>query len=334
MLEQARKYKHPEELLHAKIVLSMCFDVKANEFSASARTMVQLLKLYPNYHAPPAGIETKRSAALKVANALVLTLSEDAFASLLSRAAQLSLNVVTTRPLPLPDEELDLSDMEDIPLSTNTKFSSHRSAILDEKDGLLAHKAIATRIEAMAKERTIVREWSQSERDENAEVAVGVVKTYANKDVSSYDSKRVQQYLLKCLTHRLKILQAKAGSEPKVAEVPRTLSCSSTATELESASSGLPSDSEAPKYHSSGALLPPPPESGLGADHPYNSKVVNTAEVQLVQPRVPHPITAAHATACMSLVTEIEQMQEGKDFAINTDITDKLSRWFCPPISS
>ena len=33
----------------------------------------------------------------------------------------------------------------------------------------------------------------------------------------------------------------------------------------------------------------------------------------------------------MSVVNEIEQMQESKDFSINSNITDKLTAWLCPP---
>ena len=58
-------------------------------------------------------------AALKVAELLCSTMSEKAFSEVLSRAASLSLNVSTEREVPIPEEEIDLSDVEDIPLSAN-----------------------------------------------------------------------------------------------------------------------------------------------------------------------------------------------------------------------
>ena len=328
MFLEAKKYKEPDQLLQAKTILLLQFEVKSNEFSSTVKAMVKLLKLYPSYR-EPATAETLRSAALSIIDVLCRTLRESAFASLMSRATELALSIVTTRTLPPPVEELDLSDMEDIPLSTNAKFSTHRTALLEEKDGMLEHKAVDRRIETLISERTVVREWTQQERDNNKDVAAGVVKTYANKDISSCDALKTQQYLLKCLKHRINILQAKPATEPKRVEV-RAPSSSSTATATESATL-LPSEPEVQKYHSSGALMPPPPESGLGKDHPYDGKVVNTAEVQLVQPRVPHPVTTAHASACMSIVNEIEQMPQNKDYNININVTDKLSLWLCPP---
>ena len=77
--------------------------------------------------------------------------------------------------------------------------------------------------------------------------------------------------------------------------------------------------------------MPPPPKSGLGPDHPYAEKVVNTPEVQLVKPRVPHPITNAHAMSCLALVNELEHLQQNTDPKINANITEKLTKWFCPP---
>ena len=77
--------------------------------------------------------------------------------------------------------------------------------------------------------------------------------------------------------------------------------------------------------------MPKPPPSGLGESHEYNDKVVNTSEVQLVKPRVPHPITASHARECLQTVSDIEGMQEHTDYRIDSSITDKIVRWFCPP---
>ena len=77
--------------------------------------------------------------------------------------------------------------------------------------------------------------------------------------------------------------------------------------------------------------MPPPPESGLSKDHPYASKVVKTSEVQLVQPRVPHPVSNEHAMQCMTIVNEIEQMREPKEFEMNSNVIGKLTLWLCPP---
>ena len=99
----------------------------------------------------------------------------------------------------------------------------------------------------------------------------------------------------------------------------------------ESESAEMPSDPEEPVYHSSGTLMPPPPKSGLGADHPYANKVVNTPEVQLAKPRVPHPIPYQHAMSCLALVNEIEHLTPSNDYKISPHITDKLVKLLCPP---
>ena len=39
------------------------------------------------------------------------------------------------------EEEIDLSDIEEIPLTTATKFSTHKTVILEDKDGMLSHKS-------------------------------------------------------------------------------------------------------------------------------------------------------------------------------------------------
>ena len=78
--------------------------------------------------------------------------------------------------------------------------------------------------------------------------------------------------------------------------------------------------------------MPPPPTSGLGEDHPYNGKVVDTHEVQLVKPRVPHPIQHAHAMQCLSIVNELERLAvTNKSDQLHPNITDKLTQWLCPP---
>ena len=116
MSAEAQKYKEPDQLLQAKIVLNVCFETKASDFAATVKAMVKLLKYYGDYH-EPARKETLRSAALKVANKLSSCLRESPFAALLKRAAELSLTVVTSRTPQAPEEEIDLSDEDDVPLS-------------------------------------------------------------------------------------------------------------------------------------------------------------------------------------------------------------------------
>ena len=125
MTAEAQKYEEPDQLLQAKVVLNMCFEIKANVFSSTIKSMVKMLKFYGDYH-EPVGKETLRSTALKVTNKLASCLRESPFAALLKRAAELSLTVVTSRTVPAPEEEIDLSEEEDIPFSTNTTFTSHR----------------------------------------------------------------------------------------------------------------------------------------------------------------------------------------------------------------
>ena len=328
MTAEAKLYKEPDQLLQAKVVVNMYFEVKANEFAATTKAMVKLLKLYPTKYTAPPGKENQRRVALKVANLLCNEVQETTYAAILARAAALSLNVVANRKIQQPEEAIDLSDEEDVPLSTNTTFTTHRSILLEEKDGLLGHMPASERLEKLIKERTSVREWG-SVADDNKEVAAKVVQAYAKKDVSACDPKKTQQYLLKAISHRIKILQKECEAKPKSGTARRTPEKNGIATAAESVFP--PSDAEEPKYHSSGALMPPPPDSGLGKDHPYASKVVNTSEVQLLQPRVPHPVSNEHAMACMTVVNEIEQMQQSKEYHISTDIIAKLTLWLCPP---
>ena len=328
MTAEAKRYKEPDQLLQAKVVINMYFEVKANEFAATTKAMVKLLKMYPTQYTAPPGRESQRRAALKVANLLCNTVKEETFAAILARAAALSLNVVSNRKVQQPEEAIDLSDEDEVPLSTNTKFTTHRSILLEEKDGLLSHMPASERLEKLINERTFVREWGE-EADGNKAVAARVVNAYAKKDVSACDAEKTQQYLLKAISHRIKILQKECETKPKSGGEQRTPEKSGMATTEESALA--PSDVEELKYHSSGALMPPPPESGLGKDHPYASKVVNTSEVQLLQPRVPHPVSNEHAMSCMTIVNEIEQMQESKDYNISTNIIAKLTLWLCPP---
>ena len=278
MTDQATRYRHPDQLLQAQVVIIMCYDIKANAFCVTPKAMVKLLTLYDDYREPE-GTETCRAAALKVTNKLISCLTDETFGLVLQRTAVLSLQLITQRTMPSGPAVLDLSDEEDVPLSVDTKFTSHKSVILDDKDGMREFLSLQSRIETLAKERSTIRAWEGSDAQTNKDTAVVVVKSYANKDVSQHDPDKVQQYLLKCFSHRiaeLLLLQSKgsvparpASSSPAVASptkpapVPDSPRVSATKT----------------KYHSSGTVMPPPPESGLGEDHPYNDKVVNSSEV-------------------------------------------------------
>ena len=256
MVAEAKKYKEPDQLLQAKIIINMSFEVKANKFAATTNAMVKLLKLYPTLYTQPPARETQRAAALKIANLLCNAVRETTFAAVLARAAELSLNIVSNRKVQQPDEGIDLSDEDDIPLSTNTTFTTHRSMLLEEKDGLLSHLTTSERIDNLVRERTYVREWG-ADAEKNKTIAAAVVLAYAKKDVSACPPVKVQQYLLKAIAHRIRLLQAQRESEPKTARGVRTPERNGIATVEESALE--PSEMEAPKYHSSGALMPPPP---------------------------------------------------------------------------
>ena len=292
LTSEATPFSEPDQLLQVKSILNLYFEVKANDFSSTVKAMVKFLKLYGDYTAP-SGKESLRSASLKVANKLCLSLRETAHAALLSRATALSLTIVSKRAPQQPVVEIDLSDEDEVPLSTNTSFSSHRTVLLEDKDNLLVHQSLETRIETLVKERALVREWA-NQAGRNRAVASAVVFSYAKKDVSTCNAKKTQQYLLKCLSHRIKHLQKLKECEGPPVEVQKAPSGSGMATAQESATLS-PSEAEVPKYHSSGTPMPPPPDSGLGKDHPYSQKVVNSPEVQLQNPRVPHPTPREHA---------------------------------------
>lgn len=104
-----------------------------------------------------------------------------------------------TSTLPEPIVEFDLSDEEEVPLSTNTQFTSHRAVILDEKDGLRKHLFLQERIKAMTKEQTLAREWDD-DAPKNKQKAAKVVFTHAEKKCDTMDAKKVQQYLLECIS--------------------------------------------------------------------------------------------------------------------------------------
>ena len=47
MVAEAKRFTEPDDELQAKIIINMAYDVKANQFSATAKAMIKLLKLYP-----------------------------------------------------------------------------------------------------------------------------------------------------------------------------------------------------------------------------------------------------------------------------------------------
>ena len=329
---QAKKYKVDcvDLDLQAMAILNICAEIKLKQFSATLEEMVQVLTLFGKY--TPVDTETQLTAALKLCNTLCLNIDEPFFVVTTDRAKELRLKLQTTRKLEQP--EIDLSDEEEVPLTAAATFSSHKSVLLDDKDGLREHIPLKERLSALADERSIVRVWGNA-ATANAAAAATVVLAYANKDVSSLGPQKIQQYLLKSLSHRMKILSEKvetAAVLPAPATAKEVHGSPEKRTRANGAESALaPSESEVPKYHSSGTPLPPPPESGLGEDHPFAGKVVNTHEVQLAKPRVPHPVTHEHAMQCLSLVNEIESLAPSKSDNIHSNITDKLTKWLCPP---
>ena len=52
-----------------------------------------------------------------------------------------------------------------MPLSTDTTFTSHRSVLLEDKDGMLDDMSLKLRIEALTNERKMVREWGDKASD-------------------------------------------------------------------------------------------------------------------------------------------------------------------------
>ena len=327
---QAKKYRvhslDPD--LQAIVILNICAELQLKQFSASLEELQNVLALFGNYTPVPS--ETQLSAALKLCNTLVNNIDEPFFVVTSDRAKELQLKIHTTRKL--KEQAIDLSDEEDVPLATAAQFTSHKSVLLDDKHGLREHIPIQDRIATLAKERTLVREWVNN-AGANATTAALVVMAYANRDVSTLDPAKIQQYLLKSLSHRIKFLSKKTAATVDLTKTAKEVLGSpekrTKANGSESASK--PSDPEAPKFHSSGTPMPPPPKSGLGADHPFSGKVVNTHEVQLAKPRVPHPVTHDHAMQCLSLVNEIESLTLDKGDNMPSSITDKLTKWLCPP---
>ena len=75
--------------------------------------------------------------SLKVANRLISAVRVETHVVLRFRASQLNVPVHTQRKLPEPEVEFDSSDEEEAGSSLDeTQFTSHRSVLLDEKDGL------------------------------------------------------------------------------------------------------------------------------------------------------------------------------------------------------
>ena len=330
MTSEATMYRSPKEDLQAKTILNVCLEIKNNEFSVTTKAMVKLLKLYRDYVPPPGVAESQQTAALKVCNKLIACISDETFSVVAKRAGQLALTLNTQRQLPAQEETIDLSDEEEVPLSTDTKFTPHRSALLDDKDGMLDALPLERRIKDLIEERKTVREWG-AKADDNAATARRVVQKYSNQDRSTASAAKAQQLLLKCLSHRIKKLQTLQKSAPQTARPPITSNPWKGTPSPQKIPPPAQQDSQSQMFHSSGTPMPKPPPSGLGESHEYNEKVVNTVDVQLVSPRVPHPITASHASECMKVVSEIENMQQHTDYRIDSAITDKIARWFCPP---
>ena len=335
MTSEATLYRSPKEELQGKTILNLCSEVKNSDFSVTVKAMVKLLRLYRDYCAPEHSKETQQTAALKVCNKLTSCIAEETLAVVARRAKQLNLTLITQRDLPPEKEVIDLSDEEDVPLSTDTTFTTHRSVLLDDKDGMLNATPIERRIKNLEDERKTVREWGDKAKD-NVDVARRVVQRYSNQDRSGVTPQKAQQLLLKCLSHRIRFLESSPKPSQPAARPPIT---SNPWKGIESSTDHQPATQQQQQlqqlqqqmFHSSGTPMPKPPPSGLGESHEYNDKVVNTSEVQLVKPRVPHPITASHARECLQTVSDIEGMQEHTDYRIDSSITDKIVRWFCPP---
>ena len=80
-------------------------------------------------------------------NKLVECIEDDTFKIVMKLTVDLSLQLVTQHQLPEEEQEIDLSDMEDVPLTMTTKFSTHKTLILEEKDWMFEHKSFEDRIE-------------------------------------------------------------------------------------------------------------------------------------------------------------------------------------------
>jgi hypothetical protein len=330
MFSQAKNYRDPDQELQAKVILNAYFELQKNSFSVTVRAMVSLLRLYRDY-TEPSQEENLQTASLKVANRLVSAIRVETFAAVKLRASQLNIPLHTQRQLPAPAVEFDLSDEEEVPLSTNSQFTSHRSVILDEKDGLRDHLAIQERIRTLAKERTLVREWDD-DATKNKPKAAKVVFAYAKKKCDHLSAAKVQQYLLRCISHCMRLLQELDSKNPASQHRPDPPVQPWKGTAASPAASRAPTPPpRKQRFHSSGIPVAASPPSGLGREHDYNDKVVNSCEVQLTAPRVPHPVTRGHAIECMSVVSEIEHLQLSSDNHISSVITDKIVRWLCPP---
>ena len=325
LMYQVKKYKSVDPHLQAIAILNLCAEIELKDFSATKEQMLETVKLFGEY--TPMDPETEMSIALKLCNKLCIKVTDEFFAATMERAKQLKLKVQTTREVKEP--EINLSDEDDVPLATPAKFSSHTSVLIEDKDGLRNHLPVSDRIATLVDERTLVREWG-GDAQQNAGVAAEVVFAYAKKDVKDLAPVKIQQYLLKSISHRIKVLsEMKLPASVKRGEARAGLEKSTKPHATESAEK--PSVVDEPKYHSSGAPMPPPPPSGLGEDHPYHGKVVNSHEVQLDQPRVPHPIQHEHAMQCLAVVNEIERLSVSKTDQLHSNITDKLTQWLCPP---
>ena len=193
LLFQVKKYRLEtvDPHLQAISILNLCADIQLKKSSIPRKQLLQAVKMFGGY--VPMDPETDLSIALKLCNKLCLNLDETFFAATMERAKELELKVHTTRK---PAEaEIDLSDEDEVPLATAAQFTSHKSILIDDKDGLQNHLQISDRITALAKERGLIREWKSDITAKNSVVAAGVVFAYARKDVKGLPPAKIQQYL-------------------------------------------------------------------------------------------------------------------------------------------
>ena len=158
MTSEATLYRSPKEELQDKTILNLCSEVKDVNFSVTAKAMVKLLKLYRDYNEPDHSKEIQQTAALKVCNTLTAYISEEKLAAVAQRSTQLNLKLITQRELSPEKEVIDLSDEEDVTLSTYANFTTHRSVLLDDKDRMVDVIPIERRIKNLEDERRTVSE--------------------------------------------------------------------------------------------------------------------------------------------------------------------------------
>ena len=82
----------------------------------------------------------------------------ETFVVVTKHTGQLSLTLNTQRTLSTPEETIDLSHEEEVSLFTDTKFTSHRSVLLEDKDDMLDVLPLEHRIKDLTDERETVWE--------------------------------------------------------------------------------------------------------------------------------------------------------------------------------